>query len=478
MDTIELKISNNGKTGFITGSTQALSLIRDHFSVPNPAYRRAPFASSRLYSITPQGKFELGMTDLINKFCLENSIRCQIEDNLSQRTYPSIKQPEVISLQKTYRDYQEKSIYSAMERGRGVIVIPTAGGKTLIMAGLIKSLLNCLDLKKILVIVPSIQLVEQTAADFISYGLTNVSKWSGDNSYDPNSHITVAGSQILMSKKTDLSVLIDVDLLLVDEVHSVKRGNQINDILKFIDTPRRFGFTGTLPSTKIDEWNIIGKFGPIVYEEKTHSLKEQSYVSKFKIIILNIKHQNIPIFEVDLSQPAEAYNQESEFLQNNIRRNSIITDLAYRLKENTLIMVDRIEHGQLLYEILSQKDASSEFPGRPVYFIRGSTEMEDREKIRSLMDDRRDVVIVAISKIFSTGINIPNLHNIIFASIGKAKIKIMQSIGRVLRLHHTKQMAVIFDVADNTKYGKKHLEERKKMYTLEKYEYTQKEITA
>jgi superfamily II DNA or RNA helicase len=113
---------------------------------------------------------------------------------------------------------------------------------------------------------------------------------------------------------------------------------------------------------------------------------------------------------------------------------------------------------------------------RPVYFIQGATEIEDREQIRSLMDNRRDVIVVAISKIFSTGINIPNLHNIIFASIGKAKIKIMQSIGRVLRLHHTKQTAVIFDISDNTKYGKKHVEERKKMYTLEKYDYAEKEI--
>jgi superfamily II DNA or RNA helicase len=104
--------------------------------------------------------------------------------------------------------------------------------------------------------------------------------------------------------------------------------------------------------------------------------------------------------------------------------------------------------------------------------------MEDREKIRTLMESRRDVIVVAISKIFSTGINIPNLHNIIFAAIGKAKIKIMQSIGRVLRLHPTKQMAVIFDLADNTRYGKKHLEERKKMYKLEKYEYTEKTIQA
>jgi superfamily II DNA or RNA helicase len=343
------------------------------------------------------------------------------------------------------------------------------------MAGLISSLIASNNFKKILVIVPSIQLVEQTADDFSSYGLKGVSKWSGNNPYNPDSIITVAGSQILLSKKTDLSVLADVDLLLVDEVHSVKRGNEINNILKFIETPHRFGFTGTLPSTKIDEWNIIGKFGPIVYEEKTHSLKVRSFVSNFRIVIIHINHKDIPRFEVDNALPALVYQQESEFLQNSFRRNEVITNLSLRLQENSLIMVDRIEHGRLVFNMIKQMMLLREME-RPVYFIQGATEMEDREKIRSLMDERRDVIVVAISKIFSTGINIPNLHNIIFASAGKAKIKIMQSIGRVLRLHHTKSMATVFDIADNTKYGLKHVEERKKMYKLEKYEYTEKEV--
>jgi superfamily II DNA or RNA helicase len=136
-------------------------------------------------------------------------------------------------------------------------------------------------------------------------------------------------------------------------------------------------------------------------------------------------------------------------------------------------MVDRISHGEIIEKILTKTCDNK----RPIYFIRGSTDIEDREKIRSFMNDRNDVIVIAISKIFSTGINIPNLHNIIFASAGKAKIKIMQSIGRALRLHVTKSMANIFDIADNTKYGMLHLAERKKLYNLENYDYTEKEIS-
>jgi len=192
-----------------------------------------------------------------------------------------------------------------------------------------------------------------------------------------------------------------------------------------------------------------------------------------KIVLLNIEHKNLPKFNSDSMRPAAAYMEEVEYLMRCERRNEIITTLSLKLSENTLIMVDRIDHGNILKNFLDQLNTSN----RPVYFIQGNTEIEDREEIRKLMDERRDVVVVAISKIFSTGINIPNLHNIIFASIGKAKIKIMQSIGRVLRLHHTKSVATIFDIADNTRYGKKHVEERKKLYKLENYEYIEKGLS-
>jgi superfamily II DNA or RNA helicase len=155
---------------------------------------------------------------------------------------------------------------------------------------------------------------------------------------------------------------------------------------------------------------------------------------------------------------------------NNQKRNEVICNLSKKLENNTIIMVDRIDHGVNIFNIL--KDTTQ----RPCYFIRGSTEIEEREKIRSLMEERNDVIVVAISKIFSTGINIPNLHNIIFATAGKAKIKIMQSIGRALRLHPTKNMAYIFDIADNTFYGKKHLSEREELYLTENYNYEKKEI--
>lgn len=471
---IRLKLNN--RQAQIETSIENLELIRTHFSIANPAYGRGnKFAPARLYAITPSGKYDIGLTDDIIAFLESNQFLYSIDDELKQKINlgfltPTIKEYSTFD----YREHQIKSIKAALSKGRGVIVIPTAGGKTLIMSSVIESMrMNLKDPDALaLVVVPSLQLVTQTAQDFQDYGMQKVTKWSGGNIPDENATTIVAGTQILLSDKTDLSILANVKILLVDETHGLRRGNEINKIFNLINTDYKFGFTGTMPPSPIDQWNIIGKLGPIVYEEKTKALKQKNYISNFRIVILDIKHQNIPNFFRNTTKPAEAYNNEIDYLMNNQRRNEIIAKLANRLNNNTIIMVDRIDHGINIELALKEMCQDS----RPIYFIRGSTDIEERENIRKLMENRNDIIAVAVSKIFSTGINIPNLHNIIFASAGKAKIKIMQSIGRALRKHPTKSMATIFDIADNTKYSKTHLKERIKLYETEKYNYEKKDI--
>lgn len=472
---IELTLTPNKKQGQINTDPTVLAVIREKFSIPNPAHRRnARFIPTRLYCITPSGKFEIGMTLDIVSYLQSEQKKYNIDSALWNEFNVGYENPEIKKYEMSYREHQEKSILKLLKNGRGVVCIPTAGGKTFIMCGLIESLRLNMSLKdaKALVLVPSIQLVEQTAKDFETYGMEKITKWSGNNIPDPNATTIVAGTQILLSEKTDLSNLENIDMLLVDEVHGLRKGNEINNIINKINCKFKFGFTGTMPPSLIDQWNIIGKIGPILYQEKTLDLKNKNYISNFKIIILNIKHSNIPRFEYNPTRPSEIYEKELDYLINNSRRNEIISKIALKVKNNTIVMVDRIEHGE---NILNQIKSICE-TDRPVYFIRGSTEMEERENIRSLMEGRNDVIVVAVSKIFSTGINIPNLHNIIFASAGKAKIKIMQSIGRALRLHPTKEIATIFDISDNTKYGKKHLLERINLYNLEKYNYEEKTI--
>jgi superfamily II DNA or RNA helicase len=472
---ISIKFSGKKKTLLqLEGDISSICLVREHFSVQNPAYKsNSPFVQARLYCISPSGKFEIGLLGEIVDYFFKKGINVDIDNDI-KTYYNPLTIPDEYDLKQLslkYRSYQENSIKNCLKQGRGVVVLPTAGGKTYVMAGLILNINDILNKKiKTLVTVPSIQLVEQTYQDFLNYGLTNITKWSGKNKPDfENSDIIIAGTQILLSKSTDLSILSDIDLFLCDETHVIRKGNTINKIFSLFKTPHMYGFTGTMPPSLIDQWNILGKFGPIVYEEKTINLEKQDYISSFQIVILKINHKNLPSYILNMDYSMESYVKEFEYLLNNLSRNKIICNLAKNIKNNTIIMVDRLDHGIFLTNLLQDND-------KKVYFIQGSTEIQEREKIRELMSTSDDVIVVAMSKIFSTGINIPNLHNIIFASAGKAKIKIMQSIGRALRLHPTKKIATIFDIADNTRYALKHLKERKKLYETEKYKIIEKHI--
>ena len=411
---IKVKFSGKKKNLLqLEGDPAFISLLRERFSVQNPAYRsNNPYVQSRLYCITPSGKFEIGLLKEISNAISKEGFGLEIEDDIKKVFSPINIQTDfdILPLNMEYRDYQEQAIKRTISHGRGIIILPTASGKTYVMAGLIKNIKLMLNNPnaKTLVLVPSIQLVEQTYKDFLDYGLIDITKWSGKNKPDfENSKIIIAGTQILLSKSTDLSILSQIDLFLCDEAHGIRKTNNINKIFSLLDTPYTFGFTGTMPPSMIDQWNIIGKFGPINYEEKTKALEQKDYIATFKIIILKIKHNNLPSSITMSDRSLESFQREMDFLLQNKRRNEIICNLSNKLQNNTIIMVDRIDHGLALMDILTS------ITKKPFYFIRGSTDIDEREEIRKLMNQQNDIIVVAMSKIFSTGINIPNLHNII-----------------------------------------------------------------
>jgi superfamily II DNA or RNA helicase len=450
-----------------------LDILRDDFSVPNPAAAsKRKHIPARLYAITPTGKFDTGLLKNVQINMDLHGFPYEISENIKNH-FKILEKPEILEeLALPYRLYQSDAIQTAIEAGNGIVVVGTGGGKTLLAAGLIKNLRKLLGKPdaKVLITVPTLQLVEQTTSDFIEYGLTDVTKWSGKNKIDRSANIIVAGTQYLVGKNTDLSILDDIDILIADEVHCFGRNNKLNKIFKFLKTSYRFGLTGTLPESKIDEWNIIGKIGPVIYEKKTDSLVKDDFVAPFNICILNIDHKGIK-FSFRPDEPTSKYNNEIDYLMTNQNRNGIIAKLALKISKNTIIMVDRIIHGE---SILKTLKATGDI--RPIVFIQGSTDIDDRELIRDMMDKQSNVIVIAISKIFSTGLNIPNLHCIIFANAGKAKTKIIQSIGRSIRKHPTKKEALIFDVSDNTYYGFEHKEKRKKLYDREKYPWVEKYI--
>jgi superfamily II DNA or RNA helicase len=261
-------------------------------------------------------------------------------------------------------------------------------------------------------------------------------------------------------------LLKDIKLLVIDEVHKLKYANKINKVVEQIPALFRYGFTGTLPDYKIDQWNIFGKIGRVIYFKESIDLRDQNYISQVHVAALKLTYKNTPQFTTpSMHNPTAGYEEEITWLQTNPYRNAIIIKLVNKSDKNTLIMVDRIAHGEELLKILQEST------NKQVHFVHGAVEIEEREMIRKLMEEHDNVACIAISKIFSTGINIKNLHNIIFAAIGKARIKIIQSIGRSLRKHSSKKLATIFDIWDNLRYGNKHMVERLALYDREQIPY-------
>lgn len=457
--------------------------IREHFSVMNDAAKfaryRNRFAPSRKYVITPQGRFDPGLYYDIRKFIKQNAedTKIHIRDSLRPIVYPSYSQeyssdrPE-LSLE--LRDYQQEIVDICLKMGRGVTVLATAGGKTLTIASLVESIYKNNKNMKCLVLVPDLGLVNQTYADFKEYQTTFLhSKWTGSDQLNLGSNVIIANMGIVQSDKSDVSWTEDIDLLIIDEVHKLRRDNKINKIIKKIRTPHKYGFTGTMPEQLIDQWNILGKIGPILYEKNSFQLRKQDYVAKVKVQVIKIQYNDKPkTYPEDRYDPTARYRREHQFLAKNQFRNTVISKLSERFDNNCLIMVDYIEHGEELYGELK-----SQCKNKRVFFIRGEVGVEDREKVKKLMEDTSDVVCIAISKIFSTGINIKNLHYIVFAGGGKAKVKIIQSIGRGLRLHKDKTGVIIIDIADMLHYSYQHYKKRLQLYKGEKINYGIKKIT-
>jgi superfamily II DNA or RNA helicase len=160
-----------------------------------------------------------------------------------------------------------------------------------------------------------------------------------------------------------------------------------------------------------------------------------------------------------------------EYLVSHKGRNNLIKNLVQDIKGNTLVLFNYVEkHGEPLYELIN----SIIDPERKLFFVHGSTDVEDREEVRKITETESNAIIVASYGTFSTGINIKRLHNIVFASPSKSRIRNLQSIGRVLRKGEGKDIATLYDIADDIggqNYTLRHLNERVTIYNEENFKY-------
>lgn len=468
-----------GALKLVCNDAAILEKIRYEFSVDNKAKKYArnkQFIASRLYAITPTGLFDAGLVREIAKVVAAKQLASSIEyspESINVFHPCKLKSSFYSTLNLPLRDYQQHAVEQCLEFGRGICQLATGAGKTLVMASLAASYFSDATYK-CLILVPDPGLALQTYNDFLEYKVPfKCSVWTGQNKLDETAHVVIANHDIVLSRFKDHEWIEYVDVLIADEVHSIKKSNQINKIVSKIKTPHKFGFTGTLPSDAIDKWNIIGKFGDVLAEKSSHELREQNYLANVEAKILRIKYINQvkePVVTTDSKGnklSSAEYRAELEFIYNNKYRNNLIQQLCNGFSNNVLILVNHLQHGDVLYHQLQNA-----LHNKNVQYIKGEVQLQEREKVKKQMEQNNNMVVIAMSSIFSTGINIKNIHMIVFAAGGKSFIRVVQSIGRGLRKNENKQKLSLIDIQDALRYGTSHGNARLKIYNEEKIKFT------
>tara|TARA_Y100001963_G_scaffold160042_1_gene267356 strand:+ start:38004 stop:39470 length:1467 start_codon:yes stop_codon:yes gene_type:complete len=428
----------------------------------------------RLFSLR-NNTIYVGLLPYIKEFLNQNGITYTIDDNLKHD--PNVTEKNVIGFIKSlkipleYRDYQLQCIISALMKQRGLFVSPTASGKSYIIYVLVRFyylvLLN--GKKKILIIVPTTSLVEQMATDFVSYGWSQKKIHKIYSGYDKETHKPVVISTWQSLYKMPKKFFKDYKVIFGDEAHLFKAKSLTMIMEKLEDCPYRFGFTGTLDGTQTNRLVLEGLFGAAEHVTTTKELMDKDTIAKLSIDCLLLRHDEK--VSKQMCSKDFSYNDEIDYLISHDKRNKFIRDLCKNVKGNVLCLYTRVEkHGERLLELF--KDI-----GKEVYFVHGGVGTDDREQIRNIAEKKNNIVILASYGVFSTGINIRNLHNVVFASPYKSRIKVLQSIGRGLRRTEQKKGVKLFDIADDLSYKNKknftllHFQERINIYNEEQFDY-------
>ena len=427
-----------------------------------------------LYNIN-NGKIYYGLKNRIQRFA--NDREYELIDQTNDSIEP-ISNEDYLKFLTSFpceyrlRDYQNSAIRHSIDKRRCVLLSPTASGKSLIIYYLVRYYFP----QKSLIIVPTLSLVSQMYSDFEAYAKADktfevekfVHKIFGGQEKVTNKPIIISTWQSLYDLKKDF--FTDFELVIGDEAHLYK-AKSLTKIMKNLENaPYRIGTTGTLDDVEVHKLILEGLFGTTKRVTSTKELIKNKTLSSIAIRCLVLKYSK----EVAAKISKLNYQEEINFLVGHSERNKYICNLVKGLTGNTLVLFQLIEkHGNILHSILEEIIDSS----RKIFFVYGGTDADTREKVRELVEKEKDAIICASYGVYSTGINIRNLHNIVFASPSKSRIRNLQSIGRGLRKSETKEAATLYDISDDLSYnGKKnytlnHFIERVKIYTSEYFPY-------
>lgn len=429
------------------------------------------------------GEINAGLYWSIKKFCMERGYGIHVEDGPYgvPQTINKVNHMETMKWISTLglpfapRDYQYDAVCHAIKFKRSILISPTGSGKSLIIYMLMRWYLENHD-KKVLLIVPTTSLVEQMAKDFTEYGFDSelFHKIYSGKLKETNKRIIITTWQSIY--KLSPKWFEDFGCIFGDEVHGFKSKSLSSIMNKSYNAEYRFGTTGTLDGTQVHKLVLEGLFGPVHRVTTTATLQEKKQLASLDIDIILLQH----LKEDGDRLHGCSYQEEIDFLVSHHKRNNFIRNLAISLDGNTLVLFNLVDkHGKVLRDLIEDKIPE----GRKLFYVSGETKTTDREAVRSIIESQTDSITLASLGTFSTGINIRNIHNIIFASPSKSQIRVLQSIGRGLRLSDDGRTTKLYDIADdlNSKgkpnFTLRHSVERIKIYNSEQFKSKVSKVT-
>ena len=451
------------------------------FEVPGarfmPTYKNRVWDGKiRLYN-QMSGEIYFGLVPYVEEFAKRNDISIEYKEGVKnegeygtsvlggfvRRVSPKSKGK---SLQ--IRDYQMAAFTHAVRNNRSLLLSPTASGKSLI----IYLLARWYESNRVLILVPTTSLVEQMYSDFIDYGYleAKMQKIYQGHSREITKEITISTWQSLY--KMPRKYFEQFGCILGDEVHQFKAKSLTNIMNKMHQTQYRHGFTGTLDGLQTHRLVLEGLFGSVNRVTSTKELMDKKTLAKLNIKCIVLQYPD----EDKKYMKNMNYQDEVDLLVRDQRRNKFIVDLTTHLKGNTLVLFQFVEkHGAVLHDMMKDLD-------RKVFYVWGGTDAQTRENIREITEKEKNAIIVASYGTFSTGINIRNLHNVVFSSPSKSRIRVLQSIGRGLRTTNDKTGATLYDIADDLTWKSRqnftlrHFMERINIYNEEEFDYQIKNL--
>jgi superfamily II DNA or RNA helicase len=462
--------------------------LSDFFTFEYPGARFTPQFRARLwdgkvrmYDIIRKTLY-VGLLNYVIEFAKRNDYKLEVPENVSE--VDSISLEEISEFAKwlnphghgkpiEIRDYQIEAVKHAISAKRTLLLSPTASGKSFIIYTTMRWHLE--NNRKCIIIVPTTSLVEQLYADFEDYSSANgwktnrhVQKLYSGFTKDISADVLITTWQSVY--KQPKSWFAQFDVIFGDEAHQFKANSLTLVMSKLTHVKYRIGTTGTLDNKKVHKLVLEGIFGLIHRVTTTKELMDAGTLAKLNIMCILLKYDDI----TRQGRKNNQYADEMDFIVSHEKRNNFICNLALKSEGNTLVLFQYVKkHGKILMKMIEDKAHDK----RKVFFVSGSTDVEDREAIRKITETETDAIIVASFGTFSTGINIPSLENVIFASPSKSKIRNLQSIGRGLRLKNGKTECNLYDLADDLSWKSwknhtlSHFAERLKIYSEEKFNY-------